>query len=45
MVLDCVSDPRVQYPDAFASEGIASMLTVPLEGRGQVIGVMRLFTG
>jgi len=43
-VLDCVSDPRVQYPEAFAAEGIASMLTVPLKTRGQVIGVMRLFT-
>lgn len=45
VVLDCVSDPRVQYPEAFELEGIASMLTIPLEGRGQVIGVMRLFTG
>ena len=45
VVLDCVTDPRVQYPDAFATEGIASMLTIPLEARGQVIGVMRLFTG
>lgn len=44
-VLDCVSDPRVQYPEAFSSEGIASMLTVPLQTRGQVIGVMRLMTG
>jgi len=43
-VLDCVSDPRVQYPEAFSSEGIVSMLTVPLETRGQVIGVMRLMT-
>jgi GAF domain-containing protein len=44
-VLDCISDPRVQYPEAFSAEGIASMLTVPLETRGQVIGVMRLMTG
>jgi GAF domain-containing protein len=43
-VLDCVSDPRVQYPDAFEAEGIASMLTIPLKARGQVHGVMRLFT-
>jgi GAF domain-containing protein len=45
MVVDCVSDPRVQYPKAFSAEGIASMLTIPLETRGQVIGVMRLMTG
>ena len=44
-VLDAVSDPRVQYPEAFKKEGIVSMLTVPLKARGQVIGVMRLFTG
>ncbi len=44
MVADCVRDPRVQYPEAFADEGIVSMLTVPLEVRGQVIGVMRLTT-
>jgi GAF domain-containing protein len=45
MVLDSVSDPRVQYPAAFEAEGLASMLTIPLKARGQVIGVMRLFTG
>lgn len=43
-VADCATDPRVQYPAAFAAEGIASMVTVPLETRGQVIGVMRLST-
>lgn len=43
-VADCRIDPRVQYPAALAEEGIASMLTVPLETRGQVIGVMRLST-
>jgi GAF domain-containing protein len=42
MVKDCTADPRIQYPDEFALEGIASMLTVPLATRGQVIGVMRL---
>jgi GAF domain-containing protein len=45
MVADCVADPRVQYPDEFEAEGIVSLLTIPLETRGQVIGVMRLFTG
>ena len=29
-VLDCVEDPRVQYPEAFKAEGNASMLTIPL---------------
>jgi GAF domain-containing protein len=44
MVGDCTRDERVQYREAFKREGIASMLTVPLETRGQVIGVMRLMT-
>jgi len=44
VVSDCSSDERVQYRQAFIEEGIASMLTVPLETRGQVIGVMRLMT-
>ena len=41
---DCSTDPGVQHPAEFAEEGIASMLTLPLETRGQVIGVMRLYT-
>jgi signal transduction protein with GAF and PtsI domain len=44
MVKDCARDSRIQYPDEFAAEGIASVLTVPLTTRGQVIGVMRLAT-
>lgn len=43
-VFDCATDPRIQYREAMAAEGIASMLTVPLRARGQVIGVMRLST-
>jgi len=44
MVTDCADDPRVQYPDAFKAEGIRSMLTVPMSSRGQVIGILRLFS-
>ncbi|MGE5235223.1 MAG: GAF domain-containing protein [Acidobacteriota bacterium] len=43
-VVDCATDPRIQYRDAMVAEGIASMLTVPLRARGQVVGVMRLST-
>jgi GAF domain-containing protein len=43
-VEDCGTDPRIQYPQAFKDEGLVSMLTVPLQTRGQVIGMMRLFT-
>jgi len=45
MISDCAEDPRIQYPEAFAAEGITSLLTVPLSSRGQVLGVMRLFNG
>ena len=41
-VLDCATDPRIQYPQEHAEEGIVSVLTVPLSTRGQVIGVMRV---
>ncbi|MDD5562726.1 MAG: GAF domain-containing protein [Thermoanaerobaculaceae bacterium] len=44
-ILDCATDPRIQYREAMVAEGIASMLTVPLRARGQVIGVMRLSAG
>jgi GAF domain-containing protein len=44
MITDCTSDPRIQYPDAFAAEGISSLLSVPLKTRGQVIGMMRLYS-
>ena len=44
MVEDCSADPRIQYPEKHAEEGIVSLVTVPLRARGQVIGVMRLST-
>ena len=42
-IQDCGNDPRIQYRAAFAQEGIASLLAVPLAARGQVIGVVRLY--
>jgi len=43
-ITDCSTDARIQYPLEFAEEGIASLLTIPLTTRGQVVGVMRLGT-
>lgn len=43
-IVDCRTDPRIQYPEAHLEEGIASALTVPLSTRGQVIGVIRLYS-
>jgi GAF domain-containing protein len=38
-------DPRFQYPQAAAKEGLVSALCVPLQARGEAIGVMRAYTG
>ena len=37
------TDPRVQYPQAAAKEGIVSMLSIPINCRQAVIGVIRLY--
>ncbi len=37
-------DPRVQYKEEAMREGIASMLSIPLMPRGEVIGVLRVYT-
>ena len=43
-ITDCPNDPRIQYRAAFAEEGIVSLLALPLASRGQVIGVVRLYS-
>ncbi len=43
-VLDAGNDPRVQYGPQNLREGIASILSVPIRLRGEVIGVMRVYT-
>lgn len=43
-VADASTDPRFQYQDAAKEEGIVSILCVPLEVRGEAIGVMRVYT-
>jgi GAF domain-containing protein len=43
-VLDATTDERVLYREQAKREGIASMLTVPVRLRGQVIGVLRVYT-
>ena len=42
-VEDMQTDPRVQYPQAAAQEGIVSMLSIPIKCRQDVIGVIRLY--
>lgn len=42
---DVRTDTRFQYKDAAKNEGIVSALCVPLEVRGNAIGVLRVYTG
>lgn len=41
---DAVGDPRLENHEAKKSEGIASILTVPVMVKGRVIGVLSLYT-
>lgn len=43
-VLDATTDERVLYREQAKKEGIASMLSVPMRLRGEVIGVLRVYT-
>jgi len=44
IIEDAASDPRVQYPQEAKKEGIASIVSVPINLRGRTIGVLRLYT-
>jgi len=44
LILDAQNDPRIQYRKEKAEEGIASILSVPVEIHNQVIGMLRLYT-
>jgi len=43
-VLDVATDPRVQYREMAQRQGIASMVSVPLRQRGNIIGALRVYT-
>jgi GAF domain-containing protein len=43
-ILDSKNDSRVQYPELKEDEGIASILSVPMMLRGEIIGVVRVYT-
>jgi signal transduction histidine kinase len=42
-ILNAAEDERVQYRDQARQEGIASMLSVPISFKGDVVGVMRVY--
>ena len=39
------TDPRFQYPERAKQEGIFSVLVAPLTASGEVVGVLRIYTG
>jgi signal transduction protein with GAF and PtsI domain len=43
-IYDVANDPRATYPTEAAEEGIKSILSVPITLKGNVIGVMRIYT-
>ncbi len=43
-VYDAANDPRTQYPKQAKTEGVASILSVPIPVKCKVIGVMRIYT-
>ncbi len=42
-VEDFQTDPRVQYQEAAAKEGLVSMLSVPIKIRKETIGIFRIY--
>jgi len=43
-ITDITEDPRIQYKEQTIREGIASLVSVPLMPRGEVIGTLRVYT-
>jgi sigma-B regulation protein RsbU (phosphoserine phosphatase) len=43
-VANVATDPRVQYPQEAAREGIVSMLSVGMRYKGRAVGVLRVYT-
>lgn len=43
-IADVTTDERFQYKEAAKAEGIVSLLVLPLEAHGKVIGVMRFYS-
>ena len=44
IISDVGNDPRIQYPDEAKKEGIASILSLPISVKTQIIGVLRIYT-
>lgn len=44
LIRDTSTDSRVQYPEEAQREGITSLLSAPMTVKGQIIGVLRIYT-
>jgi len=44
LIVDAQNDPRIQYPKEKVEEGIVSLLSVPVQIKNKVIGMLRLYT-
>jgi signal transduction protein with GAF and PtsI domain len=44
LIYDTTTDPRIQYPQEAKKEGIASIFSVPISVKSQIIGVLRIYT-
>jgi len=44
LILDATADPRIEYPNENAREGIASILSLPVIAGKRVIGILRLYS-
>lgn len=42
-ILDAQTDPLFQYPEAARTEGLTSVLSLPMRSRDNVLGVMRIY--
>ncbi len=43
-IYDVMDDPRIEYPEAAAKEGIASLLGVPIISHDKIMGALRIYT-
>lgn len=44
LIYEVSREPGVQYPEEAQKEGIASILSIPISVREQIIGVLRIYT-
>ncbi|MFN2355430.1 MAG: GAF domain-containing protein, partial [Desulfopila sp.] len=43
-IYDVMDDPRLQYPDEAKEEGISSILSVPIQIHGKILGTIRVYS-